>query len=152
MLEIGVIVDQLKPDSNSFNLVNCLNILSKKHSCFLFILEHGDPKITKLANFSILNMESLFAFKGKLIATGLSNAQACNNSLYASSKYLYLNELEWMNLDKVSHYQLKNILIDDELNLIAKSKSYDKILSKLFKDTSGIVYNWDHEELLEVIK
>lgn len=152
MKEIGVIVSSLEENVNSYNMVKCLNELSKTNRCCLFLIENTNSKLIADANFSILQAESLFSFKGHLIATSLFNVQCCLNSLCAFKKYLYLNKLEWMNLESFNNEQISNIFFNEEMNIISKSSSYGEILTKLFKPTIGTVYNWNPDELLKVIE
>ncbi|NVM34817.1 MAG: hypothetical protein HWN81_04430 [Candidatus Lokiarchaeota archaeon] len=152
MKEIGVIVNSLQEDVNSYNMVNCLNELSKTNRCYLFLLENTKNKLVTHADFSIFQAESLFSFKGHLISTSLFNSQCCLNSLCAFKKYLYLNKLEWMYLQSFNNEQVSNIFLHEEINIISKSSSYSDILTKLFKPTIGTVYNWNPDELLKVIE
>ncbi|NVM35953.1 MAG: hypothetical protein HWN81_10175 [Candidatus Lokiarchaeota archaeon] len=152
MKEIGVIVNSLKDDINSYNMVNCLNKIAKDNKCCMFLLNNENHKLISEAKFSIFKGESLFHFTGSLVSTSLFNTQCCVNSLYAEKKYLYLNQLEWMHLENFNHDQLTNLFFNKEINIVSNSKSHDEIITKLFKRTIGTVYNWNPEDLLKVIE
>ena len=147
---IGVIADLIDDDAFSYSLFRSLNKISKSVDCYLFPMNLQKAPIKN--EFTILQPVNAFHHRGTLISTSLLNTQILANSLQASKKYCYFNDLDWKGLETFNTEQLSFITQSKEINLISRSKSHDKVISRMFKPTAGVVYNWDADQLLKVIE
>tara|TARA_A100001201_G_scaffold143423_1_gene145002 strand:+ start:1114 stop:1380 length:267 start_codon:yes stop_codon:yes gene_type:complete len=87
-----------------------------------------------------------------VISTTIEDADKTLKASSASSKFLYLWDLEW--LDAPMYYETAmRILRDDRLKIIARSKSHAEVIeSYCNKSVTGIVDNWDINKLLEITR
>ncbi len=147
---IGVIADLIDDDAFSYSLFRSLNKMSKSVDCYLFPLELRKPPVRN--EFTILQPVNALHHQGTLISTSILNSQILGNSLKASKRYFYFNNLDWKDLGMFRSEQLSFITQSEDINLISRSKSHDKVISRMFKPTAGVVYNWDADQLLKVIE
>lgn len=147
---IGVIADLIDDDTFSFNLFRSLNKISKAIDCYLFPINM--KKLPMRNDFTILQPVNAFHHKGTLISTSILNTQILANSLQATKKYFYFNDLDWKDIKQFNSEQLSFITDMDDIKLISRSKSHNRLITNLFKPTEGVVYNWDSNELLKVIQ
>lgn len=146
---IGVIADLIDDDAFSYSLFKSLNKISKSLDCYLFPMNFRKAPIKN--GFTILQPVNALHHKGTLISTSILNTQILGNSLQASKKYFYFNNLDWKDLGIFNAEQLSFINTSD-IELISRSESHDKVIRNMFKPTAGVVYNWDSDELLKVIQ
>ncbi len=146
---IGVILENVNNDPITYDVFKCLNQLSRKHSCYLFTDSIVAMPVKN--KFSILQSASAFEHRGVLIGTTLINAQMVNNSLLAKEKYLYLQNIDWMNINNLRFNQLRRVMHHPELKIIARGSNHYDIIKKAFKEPEHTIINWDAEELERAI-
>jgi hypothetical protein len=147
---IGVIADMIDDDAFSYSLFKSLNKISKSTDCYLFPMNFKKAPIRN--EFTILQPVNALHHKGTLISTSLLNTQVLANSLQAKKRFFYFNDLDWRGLGAYHAEQLAFVTQTKDINLISRSNSHDKVISKMFKPTAGVVYNWDADQLLKVIE
>ena len=150
MNKIAAIVDDLGPSQKCFYLIKEFNkaAMSKDMSVSAFYNRPALP-VTK-PHFSCRNISFLSGYDGVAIATNLVTAEMLLRSHNNSDKYLYLWDIEWL-ISPVNFQAACNILLDDRLKLIARSDSHATIINNFCnKQLSGIVDNWEINELLKV--
>lgn len=147
---IGVIVDEVANNTNSYILFRELNKLSENYGCYLFCDEVKSLPIEN--KFAIMNQVEAMSHSGILFSTSILTTQVLVNNLTASKKFFYVHSLDWMHIKYFGFNQLKKVFCHDEIDLIAKSESHNDILSKLFKKPSHIIYDWDVQKITEVIE
>tara|TARA_Y100000310_G_scaffold336549_1_gene421402 strand:+ start:805 stop:1266 length:462 start_codon:yes stop_codon:yes gene_type:complete len=152
MQKLAAIVDDLGPSQKSFYLIKEFNkaAISKDMSISVF---YGRPTIpVTVPHFSCKNMAFLSGYDGVAIATNLSSANTLLRSHNNSKKYLYLWDIEWLTMP-VNFAMACNILLDNRLKLIARSESHATVINHFCnKQLSGIVDNWNLDELLKITK
>lgn len=150
MIKIAAIVNDLGPSQQSFYMIKEFNkaSMSKDVSMSAFYNRPSIP-VTK-PYFSCRNISFLSGYNGVAIATGLLEADMLLKSHNNAQKYLYLWDIEWLT-KPVNFTAACNILLDDRLKLIARSDSHATIINHFCnKQLSGIVDNWNINELLKV--
>jgi len=146
---IGIIVDDIESTPFMHTLFRELNKLSKNNDCYLFA---NQVKTLPAHNdFCILQQIEALQHRGILISTSLVNTQILANCLTCTSKYYYVYDLDWMAMKNFNSRQLTNIFLNKEINLLARSESHSRVLSKSFKPPVGIVHNWNHKQIAEYI-
>lgn len=149
-MSLGIIIESINNNSQDYLMIRCLNEIAKKYDCCVFTNEVKSFPIKP--NFAILQLENAFNHKGILISTNILTTQILNNCMMTSNKYFYTQSLEWLNVSELKNASLHRIYCNDNINLIASSESYGKIITKLFKKPSHIIYLWDHEKIGELLK
>ena len=62
-------------------------------------------------------------------------------------KYYYINDLEWVGHKPLIYQELREIYLNEELDLIVSNESNYRIIKNLFKEPKFIVKNWDFSEI-----
>jgi len=152
MINIAAIVKDLGPSQQSFYLIKKFNELSRdpNFSCSAFVANLGVPVTKPL--FSCSSVSFFSDYIGMAIATNLEEADILLKSNNNCKKYLYLWDLEWL-VRPMNFTQVCNILRDDRLKIIARSKSHAVIINNFCnKEVIGIVEDWNNEQLLEIME
>jgi len=152
MINIAAIVKDLGPSQQSFYLIKKFNELSRdpNFSCSAFVANLGVPVTKPL--FSCSSVSFFSDYIGMAIATNLEEADILLKSNNNCKKYLYLWDLEWL-VRPMNFTQVCNILRDDRLKIIARSKSHADIINNFCnKEAIGIVEDWNNEQLLEIME
>jgi len=152
MINIAAIVKDLGPSQQSFYLIKKFNELSRdpNFSCSAFVANLGVPVTKPL--FSCSSVSFFSDYIGMAIATNLEEADILLKSNNNCKKYLYLWDLEWL-VRPMNFTQVCNILRDDRLKIIARSKSHAGIINNFCnKEAIGIVEDWNNEQLLEIME
>ena len=150
MVKLAAIVNNLGPSQKCFYLIKEFNkaAMSKDMSISTFYERPIVPVTTP--HFSCRNISFLSGYNGIAIATSLFEAATLLKSHNNSKKYLYLWDIEWL-IRPVNFAVACNILLDDRLKLIARSESHATVINHFCnKQLSGIVDNWNINELLKV--
>jgi hypothetical protein len=151
VLKLAAVVNDLGPSQRNFYMIKEFNrtATSKDASISTFYSRPIAP-ITK-PHFSCRSVAFLSGYNGIAIADSLTCAETLLKSHNRSDKYLYLWDIDWL-ITPVNFSVACDILRDDRLKLIARSESHAKVISNFCnKDVSGIVDNWNIDELREVI-
>lgn len=152
MINIAAIVKDLGPSQQSFYLIKKFNELSRdpNFSCSAFVANLGVPVTKPL--FSCSSVSFFSDYIGMAIATNLEEADILLKSNNNCKKYLYLWDLEWL-VRPMNFTQVCNILRDNRLKIIARSKSHADIINNFCnKEAIGIVEDWNNEQLLEIME
>ena len=95
----------------------------------------------------MLQQASAFEHKGILISTSMLNTRVMNNTLLATKKYFYVQNLEWSGVENLMYPELESLIHNPELDLIARGETHFSVLSKAFKTPKHTIINWDHEDI-----
>ena len=69
---------------------------------------------------------------------------------YAKKRFLYLYHLEWPYINNLMFGHLNKILLNDNIELIARSKTHARLVEQLFKKPKYIMPEWDFNILVEI--
>ena len=152
MQKLAAVLNDLGPSQKCFYLIKEFNkaATSKDMSVSVF---YSQPMIpVAKPHFSYRNISFLSGYDGVAIATSILEADSLLKSHNSSKKYLYLWDIEWLT-SPINFAAACNILLDDRLKLIARSESHATVINHFCnKQLSGIVDNWNLDELLKVTK
>ena len=142
----------LSVSQKAFYLIKAFNscLSNTDISTCLFFERPAIPPIQTC--FACKSASFLSSYHGTVISTTIEDADKTLKTSSASSKFLYLWDLEW--LDAPMYYETAmRILRDDRLKIIARSKSHAELIeSYCNKSVIGIVDNWDINKMLEITK
>ena len=150
-MNIAAVIDNLGPSQNSFYLIKEFNqCLSNKDICVSVFFERSAIPVLPVM-FSTKNISFLSGYHDIAIATSIKEASTLLKSENNSDKYLYLWDIEWL-IQPQLYDAVCEILLDNRLNIIARSQSHaDLIYNFCNKNVSGVVDNWNMEQLTNVI-
>ena len=148
---IAAVINDMGPSQKAFYLVKEFNkaIANVQISVSAFFNMAMMPVIHPL--FCCNNIAFIANYHGHAISTSLTEADILLKSNTNSVKYLYLWDMDWLT-SPVHFTPAMNILRDDRLNIIARSKSHSDIIENFCnKSPMGIVDNWNLDQLVGVI-
>ena len=88
-----------------------------------------------------------YNFNGTMVATNIRTAEFMKTLVLPKRKYFYITSMEWMEADSLLYDDLKQIYLNDDIDLIVSNqKDYDKI-HQLFKEPVCIIEDWRFQEL-----
>ena len=150
MKNISAFVKDLAVSQKSFYLIKefnkCLN--DTDISTSVFVERPAIPPIP--THFSCKNISFLSGYHGIVIATTIDGADIILKASNASSKYLYLWDMEWLETPLFFETAMR-ILRDDRLKIIARSQSHAELIQNFCnKSPVGIVSDWNIQELLAI--
>ena len=148
---IAAVINDMGPSQKAFYLVKEFNkaIANVQISVSAFFNMAMMPVIRPL--FCCNNIAFIANYHGNAISTSLTEADILLKSNTNSVKYLYLWDMDWLT-QPVHFTPAMNILRDDRLNIIARSKSHSDIIENFCnKSPMGIVDNWNLDQLVGVI-
>ena len=89
----------------------------------------------------------VYDFDGTAVATDITTALLCASLKLPKKKYFYINSLEWVGHRPLFYEELKNIYLNEELELLVSNQRDYKLIKNLFKVPEFIVENWDFSEI-----
>ena len=150
-MQIASIVDDLGASQRNFYMIKEFNkgAVSKDLSMGAF---YNRPSMCiTTPHFSCKNISFLSGYHGVAISTTIEGADSLLKSHNNSDKYLYLWNIEWLS-SVVNFDAVCRILLDDRLKIIARSDSHAVIINNFCnKEVSGVVDNWNIDELRKII-
>lgn len=108
------------------------------------------PTFSVAVGTSVLQKAQAFNFDGTVITHDLAMVQELRNMVYAKKRYIYLYDFDWMRIENLHFSHLKTTLMNDEIDIIARSDSHYKLISELFKKPKYIMKYWDVNVLKEL--
>jgi hypothetical protein len=101
-------------------------------------------------NTSVLQKAQAFNFNGTIITQDLGLTQELKNMVYAEKRYIYLYDFDWMRIENLRFSHIEASLLNDGIDIIARSDSHYKVISDLFKKPKHIMKYWDVNVLKEL--
>jgi hypothetical protein len=150
MKNISAFVQDLAVSQKSFYLIKEFNECLKDTdiSASVFFERPAIPPIQPC--FACRTVSFLSGYNGVVIATTISEADTMLQASNASSKYLYLWDMEWLETPVFFEAAMR-ILRDDRLKIIARSQSHAELIEGFCnKKPIGIVSDWDMDQLDKV--
>jgi|TARA_R100000306_G_scaffold20073_1_gene23931 hypothetical protein len=101
-------------------------------------------------NTNVLKRTHVFNFDGIIITDDLMRSQDFIYTTYATKRFLYLYHLDWPYIKNLRFSYLKKILLNKDIELIARSSTHATLIQQLFKKPKYIMPEWDYEVLIEI--
>tara|TARA_B100000745_G_C19904521_1_gene303160 strand:+ start:113 stop:571 length:459 start_codon:yes stop_codon:yes gene_type:complete len=147
---IGILKSSINDSDQNFFIANALRQLASTstQSC-LFCDDIQTSKVPVMYT-NIFPRIQVFYCNDILITDDLSEAQSLPHIPNAKKRFLYLYHLEWSYIPDLHFNQLQPILLNDDIELIARSDSHAKLISELFKEPKYIMPEWNYKTLIEI--
>tara|TARA_R100000963_G_C4588115_1_gene66385 strand:+ start:80 stop:538 length:459 start_codon:yes stop_codon:yes gene_type:complete len=107
-------------------------------------------------NFSVpvktnaLQRAQAFNFNGTIITQELPLVQDLKNIVYATKRYIYLYDMDWMRIKDLQFSHIRETLLHEDIDIVVRSDSHYEIVSRLFKTPVAIMKYWDVNLLKEL--
>ena len=123
---------------------NDFKFISQKNNDYCVF---GSISIPTDVDLNYLQIIRVYDFKGTMICSNVETAQILIDLPLPKKKYFYVRSFEWENFNFVNYNDLKNIYLNENIDLIAANKHIYEVLTKLFKEPKGICKDWDFSKL-----
>ena len=147
---IGILKTEIKTIDRDYFVVDNLNKLTYTTTNNSLFCNDVHPNFPLYINTNMLQRVSAHSFSGILITDELNLTQDLINITYAKKKFLYLYNLDWMYVQNPQFSFLKSALLNDRIELIARTKQHFDIIQGLFKTPKYIMSEWDYKTLIEI--
>ena len=147
---IGILKTEIKNIDRDYFAIDNLNKLTYTTTNNALFCNEVHPKFPLYINTNMLQRVSAHSFSGILITDELNLAQDLINITYAKKKFLYLYILEWMYIQNPQFSFFKSALLNENIELIARTQKHFQIIQKLFKTPKYIMSEWDYKTLIEI--
>jgi len=148
---IGIVKSQLTPCDNDFFLIKALGQLSTTNtSSYLFCDEIANSWQVSSIETTLLHRAHAFSFEGVIITDDLLRCQDLHFIPCAKKRLLYLYHLHWTQIPSLRFKQIRHILLNDNIGLIARSPSHAQLIERLFKKPDYIMQEWNYQTLIEI--
>lgn len=150
MNKIGVIVRDLGFSQSNFSLIKSLNYFVDNNltDCCIFYESLVQTPLTPL--FGTYHVNEIYDFEGIVISTNLLGTKRLVNVPGPLKKYFYIWDLEWTKLRGYQYNIIRDIYLNSEVDLIARSERHYNLLKNCFKKPACIIDNWEKEELAKL--
>ena len=149
---IGILKTSLQNIDKDFFAIHNLNKLTETTTASCLFCNNINDDFELQISTNILHRSHAFRFNGILITDDLTRSQDLINTTYAKKRFLYLYHLEWPYINNLHFAQIQRTMLNDDIELIARSHSHAELIENLFKKPKYIMPEWDYETLIEVDK
>jgi len=147
MNKLGVIVRDLDRSQSNFFLLQTLNQLNQEMNidCCVFYENSSIPIIPIL--FSTFHINEVYDFTGTVISTYMLGTKRLLGSPGPKKKFFYIWNLEWNKIPQFAYNNIRDIYLNPDMNLIARSDHHAKLIGGCFKKPHCVFDNWDKNEI-----
>lgn len=147
---IGILKSSINDSDQNFFMVNALHQLGATSTQSCLFCDDIQTNIIPKINTNIFPRIQTFYFNDILITDDLTEAQSLPRIPNAKQRFIYLYHLEWPHIENLQFRQIEPILLNDNIELIARSDSHAKLISELFKEPKYIMPEWNYKTLIEI--
>jgi len=151
-MKLGIATNSIFRFQLTNNIFNSLNRLSSEDidlDCYLF-REVFSP-FPMQPNFSIMSLVDMWGFDGTVIATDIPSVDKLLGCPCPKRKLFYVWNLEWVFQGNPLIKNLERFYLNNEIQLIARSKSHFDVISSVWKSPIGILEDFNYEQLRQFI-
>tara|TARA_R100001143_G_C3359231_1_gene134481 strand:+ start:2853 stop:3302 length:450 start_codon:yes stop_codon:yes gene_type:complete len=147
---IGVLMGSVYDSPKNILAVKSINKLKEEGVDSCLFCDIVNLNFSVPVKTSVLQRAHAFNFNGTIITHDLSMVQELKNMVYANKRYIYLYDFDWMRIQDLHFSHLSSTLMDDQIEIIARSDSHAKMISDLFKKPAHVMKYWDVQALKEL--
>jgi len=147
---IGILKGELVHADRDFFAVNALNQLTKTSTMGTLFCEYNHGNFQLPVETNVLQRIHAFSYDGILITDNLVRCQDLLHATYAKKRFLYCYHLDWPFINDIKFAHIKTVMLNDSIELIARSESHAELIESLFKKPKYIMEEWDYKVLVEI--
>ena len=147
---IGILKTSLQNTDKDFFAIRSLNQLMQTSTNACLFCDYIDNDFKLQVDTNVLQRANMFKFNGILITDNLARSQDFVHSTYAKKRFLYLYHLEWPYINNLEYAHIQRIILNDNIELIARTKSHAELIESLFKKPKYVMPEWDYKTLIEI--
>ena len=147
---IGIVKNNIQVQARDIMAIENINQLNDSNVNSCLFCNHVDQFFPLEINTTVLQKAQVLDFDGIVLTDDLLVAQELVNLPYARKRYLYFYDLDWKYINNFAFTHISNLVFNDNIELIARSKSHYDLIKKLFKKPSYIMEEWDYKTMQEI--
>ena len=147
---IGILKTSLQNIDKDFFAIHNLNKLTETTTSSCLFCDNINDGFPLQISTNVLHRSHAFYFNGILITDDLTRSQDFINTTYAKKRFLYLYHLEWPYINNLQFAHIQRSMLNNNIELIARSQSHAELIESLFKKPKYIMPEWDYKTLIEV--
>ena len=149
---IGILKSTVHDTDNNLFMIESLNQLMHTSTSACLFCDHHDVKKSSQIRTSVFPKIQVLYFNDILITDDLAQAQSLLNIPNARKRFIYLYHLEWPYIQNRQLHHIASVLLNDNIELIARSESHSQLITQLFKKPKYIMPEWDYKTLMRIDK
>jgi hypothetical protein len=144
----GFLVNCLKLDDKTFNMIDCINKLIEKSGLnHISLFRLNISIIPSIVKFGVFEARHVIYFQGPIIATDIESARYLLQSPNLP-RYFYMWDLDW--LYKIKNESDYSQIYNSNLNIIAKNEDHAQLIKQCWKTPSHIIEDFNHDEFAKI--
>ena len=151
MKKIAILLDSTRPSQKSISAIKSLNSISSEYSntdTTIFCKHHSIPAI--IPRFGIMHEAMAYFHDAYFFSTDISTTMSMIKFPQAKKRFFYVWDLEWLSLDW-PFAQLKEPYLNQDVELIARSKSHYDLISSVWKSPVAIMKDFNKDTVQELV-
>lgn len=151
MKKIGFMINQINQSQQYTALSKNINTLCEKYKDIDPIVFYNDNFNTDPnSQFAIIQMVESLDYDGILIATDTISAHILKKCMVSKKKYFYIWNIDWHISNRPFGF-IKDIYLNNEIELIARSQDHFKLIKSVFKEPKHIIEEFSYEQIRNII-
>lgn len=148
MKKLGIYVDSIEYSQLFLQLNNELEKAKDKLNVTLFFNNHG--RMIDSPNYEVMPAYNIWKARFPIIATDITAAKFLINALPVKEKYFYIWSHDWLMKPAENYMENISVYCNPKIDLLVRQKSMFNIVKNIWKEPTGILYDFDHQELLRL--
>ena len=147
---IGILKSELANTDRNFFAIDALNKLTKTDTVATLFCDYSGQSFILPIETNLLQRAHAFHFDGILITDDLVRSQDLIYATYAKKRFLYCYHFDWPYINQPRFSYLNTLLLNENIELIARTEHHAKLIEQLFKKPKYIMEEWDPNVLIEI--
>ena len=148
MKKLGIYVDSIEYSQLFLRLNSELEKVRDELNVTLFFNNHG--RMLDKPAYDIMPAYNIWKTNFPVIATDIMAAKFLANALTVREKYFYIWSHDWLMRSSDSYMQNISVYCDPNIKLLVRSPAMLNIVKNVWKEPAGILYDFDHQQLLRL--
>jgi hypothetical protein len=149
-LKLGFLIKTLGTSQQGLLMTSNLNaLLSIRHDLEVTVFYEDYDRFPIETKFALMQNRQAWGYKGILISTDIECTHLLATLPGPCKKFFYTWNLEWLYEPMSLEYCMRAYQ-DDDIDLIARSRSHSTLLTRLWKEPKHIIEDFDYDELAKI--
>lgn len=150
--DIGFILLNIDNSPIYNTIFNTIDRFIKNHPYNEFLVFSSVCNKSDTMNVPVLHLSHSKFFNGMLITIDIPSLIITKKFTNYDKKYFYAFDTPWISMNKTPYLQWRNLLADQNLEIIASNKTIFDIYTICWKKPIGISEGFTYEELRSIIE
>lgn len=150
--QFGIMLNNIGPHQQGLCINRNMELLVKQsyeYAPIIFYSEYGIPYLS--SNISMMQDIEAWDFPHPVIANDISTVLKLINCPLPTKKMFYIWDLEWLYNKSYTFDLLKQIYLNEQIELISRSLEHDRLITKLWKKPIAIIEDFKYDDIITLI-